>query len=321
MPFEVQSIQAMLTCERGVQVEGYFLLRTCTAKMTNAGRPYLDIVLCDLTGELAAKWWDWNGSEEYEVPSLVKVRGTLETYNHLPQLRIERIRESLPSDELDVAQYVPSAPYPADDMMLQLWEFVDKIKHPHMHEIVRLMLEPQQDAFSYFPAAVTNHHSFRSGLLYHTLTMLKAAESLLAVYPQLDADLLLAGVVLHDICKIREFDTGSLGLARGYTRTGQLLGHIVRGVAEIEIAGRNAGASDEVIELLQHMVLSHHDLPEYGSPVHPMIPEAQVLHALDNLDAKLQDMDKALSALQPGQCSDRIYSLQRRLYKAGFREE
>ena len=320
MPLDVSNIQAMLACERGAQIEGYFLLRVCTPKTTNAGKPYLDMMLCDLTGEVSGKWWDWNGSEEYEVPSLVKVRGTVELYNKLPQLRVERMRESLPSDGLDPSLYVPSAPYPSEDMMAQIWAFVERIQHPQIQAIVRTIVTAQQDAFAYFPAAVSNHHAFRSGLLYHTLTMAKAADALLGVYTHLDADLLLAGVLLHDMCKIKEFDTSSLGLARGYTRTGQLIGHIVRGVVDIEIAGKAAGASDEIIELLQHMILSHHDLPEYGSPVHPMIPEAQVLHALDDLDAKLQDMSKALAALEPGQCSERVYSLQRRLYKAGFRD-
>ena len=160
------------------------------------------------------------------------------------------------------------------------------------------------------------HHAERSGLLHHMTTMLKAARAIMTVYPQLNASLLTAGVIVHDLAKIDEMDADALGLVSDYSVDGKLLGHIVRGVVNIELAAQKTGASRGKALLLQHMVLSHHGIPEYGSPLAPKFPEAEVLNAIDTLDARLYEMNEALSRAMPGGFSEKVWGLDnRQLYR------
>ena len=145
--------------------------------------------------------------------------------------------------------------------------------------------------------------------------MLRMAEKACDIYDSLDADLLAAGVILHDLCKITEIAADELGMATDYTREGMLIGHLVQGVAELNRLGREMGVKDELLVMLEHMVLSHHDLPEYGSPKPPMFPEAEVLHCLDLMDARIFEMNRALASVQPGSFTERIWSLDRKLYR------
>ena len=151
--------------------------------------------------------------------------------------------------------------------------------------------------------------------MHHTSTMLRMAEKVCEIYDSLDADLLAAGVILHDLCKITEIAADELGMATDYTREGMLIGHLVQGVAELNRLGREMGVKDELLVMLEHMVLSHHDLPEYGSPKPPMFPEAEVLHCLDLMDARIFEMNRALASIQPGSFTERIWSLDRKLYR------
>jgi len=148
------------------------------------------------------------------------------------------------------------------------------------------------------------------------VTMLRAAKALLAVYPFLNADLLLAGVILHDLGKLRELDADEMGVVQDYTVEGKLLGHLVRGVADIEEAGRACGVGENTVLLLQHMVLSHHGKTEYGSPVPPRFPEAEVLHTLDTLDSRLYEMLEALQRTVEGGFSEKVWAMEnRQLYR------
>ena len=145
--------------------------------------------------------------------------------------------------------------------------------------------------------------------------MLRMAAHVCEVYPQLDADLLAAGVILHDLCKIDEMSSDEIGMVSDYTAEGLLIGHLVAGVAEIDRLGKELGVRAELLMMLEHMILSHHDLPEYGSPKPPMFPEAEALHTLDLLDARMFEMSRALKGALPGGFTERIWSLDRRLYR------
>ena len=150
--------------------------------------------------------------------------------------------------------------------------------HRKLKETVLLIVNQIEDKLLTWPAALHNHHSLRSGLLYHTLTMLQAGEALLQIYTFLNKDLLLAGIILHDIAKIEEIEANDLGLASDYSTEGQLLGHIVQVIKIIDRAARQVGLEEELSVQLQHMILAHHYEPEFGSPKRPMFPEAEVLH-------------------------------------------
>ena len=147
-------------------------------------------------------------------------------------------------------------------------------------------------------------------------TMLRSANAMMAVYPQLNPSLLTAGVIVHDLAKIDEMDADTLGLVSDYSLDGKLLGHIVRGVVNIQLAAAKTGANQGKALLLQHMVLSHHGIPEYGSPMAPKFPEAEVLNMIDTLDARLYEMDEAISRAVPGGFSEKVWGLDnRQLYR------
>lgn len=142
----------------------------------------------------------------------------------------------------------------------------------------------------------------------------------MAAYPFLNAELLYAGVILHDLCKTTEMISDETGSVSDYSADGLLIGHLVRGVARIEEAAKNVGVSGEIVLLLEHMVLSHHSIPEYGSPKAPMFPEAEVLARIDDLDAKMNEMQGILSRVPEGAFSEKVWSLDRRIYHPKYQE-
>lgn len=145
------------------------------------------------------------------------------------------------------------------------------------------------------------------------------AEVLVTVYPILNRDLLIAGVIFHDIEKMTEIRSNEFGVSDGYSFEGKLLGHLVQGVKVIDELAKELGISEEKSIMLQHMSISHHYEPEFGSPKKPLFPEAEMLHYLDIMDAKMYDIEEAMSSTEPGEFSDRIWSMDNRsLYRATF---
>lgn len=311
--------------QQGKRIEGFYLVKSVDCKTTNSNnKKYLDFTLADKTGEINAKLWEVPPEEEtkYSPNTVIKVRGTVLSWQNSLQLKIEKIRPSTEEDNLDVSEFVPTAPLPAEEMYHFIKSFVDNMKNPDIRRIVSTMLEENKEKIMYFPAAKKNHHAVRSGLLYHVSTMLRTAEKISEVYTSLNKDLLYAGVILHDLAKMEEMDSSILGIVSDYTVEGTLLGHIVQGIKNLEIVGQRLGVDKEVVMLLQHMILSHHYEPEYGSPVKPMIPEAEVLHYLDIIDARIFDMTKATKDIEAGSFSDRLWSLEnRRVYKPNLKSE
>jgi 3'-5' exoribonuclease len=168
----------------------------------------------------------------------------------------------------------------------------------------------------YYPAAAKNHHAELSGLLYHMKRMLMTAERICEVYTNLNKDLVAAGVIVHDIEKLNEIEADTMGMASGYSFEGQLLGHLVQGIKSIDKLAEELGVGEEKKIMLEHMILSHHYEPDFGSPKKPLFPEAEILHYLDMIDARMYDMQEALDATFPGEFSDRVWTLDnRRLYK------
>ena len=309
--------RSMLLSEirRDDRFEGYLIVRAAEQRAAASGKNYLDMTLADRSGSINAKMWD--GTVQPPVPgSIVKVRATGNEFNGRMQLRVERIRAAERSDAVDMSTLIPCAPRDAKEMMDEVVRTADHIADPDLRLITCELLNRAGKALLTFPAAKQMHHAERSGLLHHTTTMLRAAEAIRSVYPQLNASLLTAGVIVHDLAKIDEMDADTLGLVADYSVDGKLLGHIVRGVVNIELAAQKTGASRAKALLLQHMVLSHHGVPEYGSPVAPKFPEAEVLNMIDTLDARLYEMDEALGRAMPGGFSEKVWGLDnRQLYR------
>ncbi len=301
----------------------FFLIRKVECKKAGNGNKYLDILLGDSSGEIVARLWDCTQEDEIQLISniLVKVKGSVVEWQGKKQVKIDKIRPVIEEDGVNIKEFIPVAPYDPEEMYAELFDYTVQIQNKKLRELVQLIIGEAGEKLLTYPAAVMNHHALRSGLLYHTLTMLKAGEKLTEVYQFLDKDLLYAGIILHDLAKTDEIDANQLGIASEYTVEGQLLGHIIQGIKRIEEASRKVGLDTETTILLEHMVLSHHYEPEFGSPKRPMIPEGEVLHYLDILDARMYDMQKALGEVQAGEFTDRLWILNsRRLYKPERKE-
>ena len=302
------------TMIKGQVFDGFLLVRASAQKTSSNGGKYLDMTLCDLSGEVNAKMWD--GLTAPPAPaSVIRLRGMMLEYNGRPQLRVDKMRPAAEADDYDMDVLTPCAPLPPGDMLDYILNRVDAFADHELKALVLKRLEECGERLTYYPAASKLHHAERSGLLHHTSTMLRAAAAICEIYTTLDADLLAAGVILHDLCKITEMDADEIGLVSDYTAEGMLIGHLVQGVAELSRCGRELNTRPELLMMLEHMVLSHHDLPEYGSPKPPMFPEAEVLHVLDLLDARIFEMNRELQNAQPGGFTERIWSLDRKLYR------
>ena len=302
----------------GEMAQGFFLIREVESRTASNNKKYLDFTLADKTSEINAKLWHCTEKDEekYIENKLVKVRGNVTKWQGRLQFIIEKIRLNTAEDNLKVENFVPTAPYPGEDMYDELLEYAEKIVDSEIKMLVDIFLEENKEELIYYPAAQKNHHSHRSGLLYHITSMLKAGEALSSIYDFINKDLLYAGIILHDIAKIFEMDSSELGIVSEYTTEGNLIGHIVQGVKIIDKTAREIGMNEETSIVLQHMILSHHNEPEYGSPKRPMIPEAELLHHLDTIDARMFDMKKNLDNISEGDFSDRIWLLNnRRIYK------
>ena len=302
------------TMIKGQMLDGFLLVRQAAQRTSSNGSKYLDMTLCDISGEVNAKMWD-GVTPPPPAAQVIRVRGMMLEYNGRPQFRVDKMRAATEADDVDMALLAPCAPCPPGEMLDYILNRVDAFSDKDLKALVLMRLEECGDKLSYYPAASKLHHAERAGLLHHTSTMLRAAAAICEIYPTLDADLLAAGVVLHDLCKISEMEADEIGVVSDYTAEGLLIGHLVRGVSELDRCGRELKVRPELLMMLEHMILSHHDLPEYGSPKPPMFPEAEVLHVLDLLDARIFEMNRELKNAPPGGFTERIWSLERKLYR------
>ena len=295
--------------------DGFLLFRAAEQRAASNGSKYLDMTLGDRTGEINAKMWD-GLVEPPEVGSVLRLRGQIIEYNGRMQIRVERMRPAVGSDKVPMESLVACAPQPGQEMLDEVNAAVEAIRRKDLRLLVRRLLDDAGETLLYFPAASKLHHAERSGLLHHVTGMLRMANHYADEYPSLDRDLLVAGVIVHDLAKIGEIDAApETGIVSGYSADGMLIGHLVRGIARMDAVGREMGCDPEILMMLEHMVLSHHGVPEYGSPKPPMFPEAEVLHHLDLLDARIFEMNAALSRVAPGGFSEKLWSLDRKLYR------
>ncbi|MDF2655237.1 MAG: hypothetical protein K0R19_1711 [Bacillota bacterium] len=303
------------------EIQDFFMVKTIAIKVGSNKKQYLDLLLCDRTGEITAKKWDVADTElpalnEIAESSLVKVKANVTEWNGMRQLRVQKLRKSVPEDDLELADFIKAAPEKADDMYLFLLEKAEEMKDEDLRRLCVRVLEDNQEKLMYYPAAAKNHHAELAGLLYHVKRMLMTAERVCEVYTNLNKDLVMAGVILHDMEKINEIEADTLGMASGYSFEGQMLGHLIQGIKSIDRLAEELGIGKEKAVMLEHMILSHHYEPEFGSPKKPLFPEAEMLHYLDMIDARMYDMHEALEATSQGDFSDRVWTLDnRKLYK------
>lgn len=306
------------------QVEGFCVIKSVTQKSNVKGASYLDLILADAGGECVAKLWDYAPEQHgtFAADNIIKVRATINLWKEEEQLKIDRIRNAKPEEDVDMATLVPCAPFAPEEMFDALYQCAEGFMDEDLRMLTQYILRENKQALLRFPAALKLHHAMRGGLLYHTTTMLKAAKAVCAIYkplyPTLSEELVYAGIILHDVAKTQELTVGELGLASAYSERGQLLGHINMGMAMVERAAAELMTDEGVTMLLQHMLLSHHGVPEFGSPRPPMFPEAELVSQIDVLDSKLFEMFDALAAVPVGGFSERQWALDnRQLYRHG----
>lgn len=304
--------------------EGYCIIRNIEQRTTSKGSQYLDMTLADTDGEIVAKLWDYHESAQFSFSQFdfVKVRGSYVTFNDSQQFRVDKIRKVTPDDDVNIDDYVPSAVLSGEVMLLEIGKIVSSFEDEELKRLVTAVIGKYKDKLIYWPAAKNLHHAVRSGLLMHTLTILRMAYSLCQIYSYVNYDLLCAGIILHDILKTEELDSNESGIGGDYTVKGNLIGHLVMGAIEIDEMGKELGISDETLMLLEHMLISHHGIPEFGAAKYPMFIEAFVLAALDDMDAKLYEISNALENVEAGKFSGKQWALDNRiLYNHGRSNE
>ncbi|MBR2779390.1 MAG: HD domain-containing protein [Firmicutes bacterium] len=308
----------------GEEFDDFFLLKQAAVKTGSNQKQFIDMILSDKTGDVNGKKWDATEKEiamiqSFEGSAIIKIRTSVGEWQGKKQLRITRFRPATPADEFDVNEFIKTAPEKGEAMYAELLEKALSVSDPELRSIAVAVMERNREWLLYYPAASRNHHAEMGGLLFHMKRMLQMGEKACEVYTNLDRDWVVTGVLIHDIEKIREIESNEWGISPGYTFKGNMLGHIAQGVIMIDRLAEELGVSEEKAVMLEHMILSHHYEPEFGSPKRPMFPEAELLHYLDIFDARLFDMEDALESAEPGGFSDKVWTLEnRRVYKKTF---
>lgn len=267
-------------------ITGFFVVAGKQVRSKKDGATYFALTLADSTGQIEARMWDATEAGEFAAGDIVKLRGQVCRYQEKLQLNVERIRKAA-AGEYELGDFVPKTERDVDELWAELNGYVESFTEPHLKALLRSFLDDPEIAseLKEAPAAKSMHHAWIGGLLEHVVSLLGICD-LAAKHYAVHRDLLLTGVVLHDIGKLQELRWGT---SFDYTLEGQLLGHITIGLGMIE---RKISALPDFPSslrvLVNHLVLSHHGRYEFGSPKLPMIPEAVLLHYLDDMDAKMQ---------------------------------
>lgn len=277
--------------EPNSDINAVLLVQAKDVRQKKSGEPYLSLTLSDKTGDIDAKMWDnvEDVLDAFDKDDFLRIRGRVQIFQNKPQLTVHRLQK-LGDQEVDLADFFPTSARGLDEMWSELEALISGLANPHLKALLEATFADPAIArkFRIAPAAKSIHHAWLGGLLEHVLSLAQLARMTAAHYREVDLDLLLTGVVLHDIGKIHEL---TYDRSFGYSTEGQLLGHIIialrmldeklRGLPEFPVKLRM---------LLEHMIVSHHGELEYGSPKTPMFLEALLLHHLDNLDSKMEAM-------------------------------
>ena len=321
----------------GLRLEGAeFLVSDCKSGVGNTNKRYLSITLQDASGSIEGKLWDVGPDDEsiFSKGNLVRVNGDVLSYRESLQLKIYA-GEVLPKEGIDWSRFVARAPMGKDVLLAKLKDYLNSIEDQDVKNLVCESLKGYKEQYLTWPAASKNHHNYVSGLLYHSLTMADAAISLYKIYPSLNRDVLLGGVILHDLGKVIELSGPE---ATSYTLEGKLLGHLTIGASLVREAANRLGyyaykdlgeeASKkereeafhryEIAVSFEHILLSHHGRPEFGCAVTPLTREALAVSMIDDFDAKMVILDKAFAPMNRGEYTPKLFTLDDRCFYYPF---
>ena len=299
--------------EEHMKLQQPLLVKDVKNGTTSKGSPYLSLTLQDKTGTIDGKFWDVKENEQalIQAGKILKFSFEVLLYKDKLQLRMNHVEE-ISEDEYNLEDFVISSDHSEVERRSLTQSLIDSIQNDVYRKLVIGMLSYVGDKFFTFPAASKIHHGWKGGLSDHSLSMATLADELCKHYPQLDRDLLVSAALIHDVGKTAEL---SGPVTTEYTLEGKLEGHISLANAWLSEVSEKLGVQDrEETVLMHHMILSHHRKMEYGSPVAPMIIEAEALYLIDNMDARLTSLKMALDAIKPGTWTSRMFQFENRQF-------
>ena len=299
--------------EEHMKLQQPLLVKDVKNGTTSKGSPYLSLILQDNTGTIDGKYWDVKENEQALVQAgkILKFNFEVLLYKDKLQLRMNHVEE-ISEDEYNLEDFVISSDHSEVERRSLTQSLIDSIQNDVYRKLVIGMLSYVGDKFFTFPAASKIHHGWKGGLSDQSLSMATLADELCKHYPQLDRDLLVSAALIHDVGKTAEL---SGPVTTEYTLEGKLEGHISLANAWLNEVSEKLGVQErEETVLMHHMILSHHGKMEYGSPVAPMIIEAEALYLIDNMDARLTSLKMALDAIKPGTWTSRMFQFENRQF-------
>ncbi|MBQ1566331.1 MAG: HD domain-containing protein [Erysipelotrichaceae bacterium] len=299
--------------KEGERVETDLLISSLLRGTTNSGSPYLTLALQDATKSIDAKLWDLKPEleKQLEVGKVYSFDLEIIKYKNNLQAKVLRVLP-IPQADINMEEFVFKSPVGKDTLRSNIQEGISLINNENLAKIVSACLNHYSSDVYEYPAAAKIHHNFIGGLATHTSGMIKLAIALCSIYPSVNRDYLLAGVIVHDLGKIEELTSP---VVTEYSTQGKLLGHISIMDARLFEIGKQLHLEDsEELMILRHMILSHHGQFEFGSPVRPETLEAEMLNLIDNIDARVNTIDKALSEINEGEFTPKIFALDNRIF-------
>ncbi|MDT2767503.1 HD domain-containing protein [Globicatella sulfidifaciens] len=299
----------------------FLLIKSAEVKIARTGKPFIAFSFQDQSGSMDGMYWSATDEEiaKFQTGKVVFVRGMRDSYQGKSQVKIKQLRLAEEGEPNDPSLYLERVEVKREDIKREIDEAIFLIREPNIVRIVHKILNTVEEDFYSYPAAKRFHHAMVGGLSFHTVSMLRIAKSLLKIYPDLNASLLISGIILHDIGKTIEL---SGPVSTEYTLKGKMMGHIVIMSELIDQACREININPEMesIVLLKHVVLAHHGKLEFGSPVVPQIVEAELIHQIDLMDANLNMMLSETAKIEGGEFTEPIFALDRRqFYKPKFK--
>lgn len=295
----------------------FAMIKELNEKKDKNGNGFLDLTIIGSDkNEYPAKIWRFENNGQFSADDVVEIEYTVDSYKGKSQLNITSIKKA--PDSM-ISEFVPKSEYDGKAVFSMLLNKVNGFYDEDLKKIVTEIMLKNREKLETFPAAYRLHHAIVGGLMLHTASIVEMAEKVCSVYPNVNRELLLTGAILHDVAKTFEMKTAKSGLCSGYTSGGELIGHLVKGAMYVEETAKALGISQEKANLVEHMILSHHGVPEYGSPIRPMFLEAEILSSLDTLDATIFEIGNAVSKVEAGEFTDRQWALDnRKLFNHGL---
>jgi len=273
-----------------------FAVKLYKKTSTRNNRPYIDITLSDRTGNIRGKIWsdDMASCETVCEGDVVNISATVEDFNNLPQIKITNLSKV---DKYNLEDFQPTSERDIDKMFEEVEGAIEDVKNPSLKKLLKEFLDDKETVEEYKRGAggYTVHHDYLGGLLDHTTEMLSYVPALCKTHPKINKDMLVTGIIFHDIGKIYDYEVKT---TITITPKLKLLGHIFTGAEKVQSYGKKTKMNEDLLDEVLHLILSHHGQMEFGSPVIPKTPEAIVLHLLDDMSSKLNTAFQALGLVE-----------------------